>query len=60
MVFFHYILEKKSEPIVEDLKASIENTRRRIMEGVTEDERKVLRRVSKKMWKNLNDILEDK
>lgn len=56
----HYILEKKSEPIVEDLKVSIENTRRRIMEGVTEDERKVLRRVSKKMWKNLNDILEDK
>ena len=56
----HYILEKKSVPIVEDLKTSIENTRRRIMEGVTEDERKVLRRVSKKMWKNLNDILEDK
>ena len=47
-------------PILEELDKVMKETENEIMKGVTDEEREVVKRVSGKMWDNLNRLLENK
>ena len=47
-------------PILEELDKVMKETENDIMKGVTDEEREVVKRVSGKMWDNLNRLLENK
>ena len=56
----HYVLQEKAMPILEELDKVMKETENEIMKGVTDEEREVVKRVSGKMWDNLNRLLENK